>query len=98
MFRVVDEYQPDLVLISAGFDTWKADPLGGMQVSEAGYDALFALFAEFASKHCEGRMVCVLEGGYDPPGLISGVRAALTSMTTSKIARPLRKVLERFSF
>ena len=74
---VVDEYRPELILVSAGFDTWVNDPLGGMAVTEEGYAALFGLFRDWAETHCAGRLVYALEGGYDPPGLASGVRAAL---------------------
>jgi len=74
---VVDEYRPELILVSAGFDTWMNDPLGGMAVTAEGYAALFGLFRDWAETHCAGRLVYALEGGYDPPGLASGVRAAL---------------------
>ena len=74
---IVGEYEPDLILVSAGFDTWKDDPLGGMQMTARGYAALFGLFAGWASVHCPGRLVFALEGGYDPAGLVAGVRAAL---------------------
>ena len=74
---VVDEYRPELILVSAGFDTWMNDPLGGMAVTAEGYAALFGLFRDWAETHCAGRLVYALEGGYDPLGLASGVRAAL---------------------
>ncbi len=74
---VVNEYRPDLILVSAGFDTWVNDPLGGMAMTAGGYGALFGLFLRWAEEHCPGRVVFALEGGYDPPGLVAGVRAAL---------------------
>ncbi len=77
---VVAEWQPDLILVSAGFDSWKHDPLGGLQVSEQGFQALFALFRGWADQHCPGRLALALEGGYDPEGLVAGVRAALGSL------------------
>ena len=77
---VVREWQPDLILVSAGFDTWKRDPIGGLNVSEQGFQALFALFRSWAEEYCPGRLALALEGGYDPEGLVAGVRAALGSL------------------
>ncbi len=78
---LVDVYRPDLILVSAGFDTWHLDPLGGMRMTAAGYRALFGLYQAWARRHCRGRIVYALEGGYDLSGLVAGVRAGLTVMT-----------------
>lgn len=77
---IVDEFAPDLILVSAGFDTYCRDPMGGMAVTEEGFGNLYALFAQWAARHCPGRLVLALEGGYDPRGLAGGVRAALESL------------------
>ncbi|TAH36952.1 MAG: histone deacetylase [Planctomycetota bacterium] len=77
---VVEEHQPDLILVSAGFDTWQHDPLGGMRMTERGYAAMFSLFRSWADRFCPGRIACALEGGYDPAGLSAGVRAALEAL------------------
>jgi acetoin utilization deacetylase AcuC-like enzyme len=74
---IVREWEPDLILVSAGFDTWRDDPLGGLSVGEEGFRALFALYRSWADACCPGRLAFVLEGGYDPAGLVAGVRAAL---------------------
>ncbi len=81
---IIDEYRPDLILVSAGFDIWKHDLLGDMKVSEEGFAALFGLFQRWADEHCGGRLVCALEGGYDPAGVVAGVRAALEVMTRAR--------------
>jgi len=78
---IVDQWKPDLILVSAGFDAWKDDPLGGLRVSETGFRELFALFASWSARHCPGRLAMVLEGGYDPRGVEAGVRAALLAAT-----------------
>lgn len=78
---VVDAYRPELILVSAGFDTYLADPLGGMRMTGAGYLALFRLYRSWAERHCPGRLALALEGGYDLAGLVLGVRAGLTAMT-----------------
>ncbi len=77
---LVDEFEPDLVLVSAGFDAGRNDPLGGLSVTTPGFAALFSLFAGWAARHCAGRIVLTLEGGYDPEGLAAGVRAALGAL------------------
>jgi len=74
---VVAAFRPELILVSAGFDTWAADPLGDLAITAAGFAALYALFRGWADEHCPGRLVCALEGGYDPAGVVAGVRAAL---------------------
>ncbi len=74
---IVGEFQPDLILVSAGFDTWKNDPLGGMAMTTSGYQALFSLFLGWAARYCPDRIVFALEGGYDPAGLVTGVRTSL---------------------
>ncbi len=88
--RVVDPivaaFEPELVLVSAGFDTWKLDPLGGMAVTERGFRELFGVFAGWAERHCPGRIALALEGGYDLAGLVNGVRAAVESVTGDEVA------------
>jgi len=80
---VVRAFEPELILVSAGFDTWRDDPIGGMAQTERGFAALYALFRRWADEHCPGRLVMVLEGGYDGAGLVAGVRAALGAMTAA---------------
>lgn len=82
---IVDQYRPDLILISAGFDTWHRDPLGPMKVTEAGFQQLFQLFRTWADRHCPGQLVMALEGGYDPAGLVAGVRAGLSALTVHAV-------------
>ncbi|HUT34945.1 MAG TPA: histone deacetylase [Planctomycetota bacterium] len=60
-----EQFRPDFVLVSAGFDGHRDDPLGGMRLSDADYGELARLCRGIAEKHCEGRLVATLEGGYD---------------------------------
>ena len=92
---VVDQWQPDLILVSAGFDTWMWDPLGGMLVTEDGYRALFATFARWSRDHCPGRLAFVLEGGYNLTGVATGVRAAIETMTGASPEVTLRDAPSR---
>ena len=69
------EFQPDFVLISAGFDAYKDDPLGGMKLTAEGYAELTRIVIGIAERCCQGRIVSVLEGGYDLEGLADSVEA-----------------------
>jgi acetoin utilization deacetylase AcuC-like enzyme len=59
------QYAPDVLLLSAGFDAWQADPLGGMRVTRDGFRAWGDWLRELAAEVCGGRVLAVLEGGYD---------------------------------
>ena len=62
---VLEEFRPELLLVSAGFDAHMDDPLGGMRVTTEGYGALTAGLLAAADRLCGGRIVFVTEGGYD---------------------------------
>ncbi len=61
----LEGFAPQMLLISAGFDAWRDDPLGGMQVTEAGYRRCGERLAAAAAELCSGRSLSLLEGGYD---------------------------------
>jgi acetoin utilization deacetylase AcuC-like enzyme len=70
---IADSYQPDLVLVSAGFDSHRLDPLGGMEVTSHGFGALCTMVQRIADEHADGRLALVLEGGYSLDGLSGSV-------------------------
>lgn len=72
-----DVWNPELVVVSAGFDAHHTDPLGRMQLTEAGFARLALLLREAAGRWCGGRLALVLEGGYDLRGLGRCVEATL---------------------
>ncbi|MFQ5701066.1 MAG: histone deacetylase [Acidobacteriota bacterium] len=71
------EFDPDFILISAGFDAHRADPLGGMNLTEDGYARLSALVGSWAAQVCHGRILSTLEGGYDAGALARSVASHL---------------------
>ncbi|MHC4479279.1 MAG: histone deacetylase family protein, partial [Planctomycetota bacterium] len=77
---VVDPFQPDFVLISAGFDAHIDDPIGGMKVTAKGFARLTKMIMQLAAKHCQGRIVSILEGGYNLKGLADSVEAHIRSL------------------
>jgi acetoin utilization deacetylase AcuC-like enzyme len=74
------EFDPDLILVSAGFDIHGNDPLGGMRVTPAGFAALTSSIMNIAKACCDGKIVFTLEGGYDLNGLRDSVKAVLREM------------------
>jgi acetoin utilization deacetylase AcuC-like enzyme len=72
---LMDGFRPDLVLVSAGFDSRENDPLGRFRLSDEDFSELTTVMLEIADKHSGGRLISVLEGGYNLAGLSSAVRA-----------------------
>jgi acetoin utilization deacetylase AcuC-like enzyme len=77
---IVRAFKPDLILLSAGFDAYMDDPLGGMQVTAECFGRLTAALARVADECCDGRVVAVTEGGYDLKGLADCLRAAVGAL------------------
>jgi acetoin utilization deacetylase AcuC-like enzyme len=67
--RLADKIQPQLVLLSAGFDTHRDDPVGSLGLDFEHIDQLTNIVLDVADAHADGRVVSVLEGGYNPPDL-----------------------------
>jgi acetoin utilization deacetylase AcuC-like enzyme len=75
-----DVFQPEFVIISAGFDAHKDDPLAGMGLTEDGYAALTGIAARIARRHCQGRILSCLEGGYNLKALSASVERHLLAL------------------
>jgi acetoin utilization deacetylase AcuC-like enzyme len=71
----LEAFAPDLILLCAGFDAHLHDPLGGLRFVEADFRDATLRVMEIAARRCGGRIVSVLEGGYNPPDLASSVSA-----------------------
>ncbi len=69
------EFKPDLILISAGFDSREGDPLGGFKLTDTDFAELTKMMLDLAREQCKGRLIGVLEGGYNVAGLASAVVA-----------------------
>ena len=74
------EYKPQLVLLSAGFDAYFNDPLGGMRITPDGFAALTRILLDIADNCCKGRFLAVLEGGYHVAGLAKSAKCVLEEM------------------
>ena len=73
-------FQPDFVLVSAGFDAAKGDLLGRMNVTPEGYAELTRIVKAIADQYCHGRLVSVLEGGYNLDSLAASVEAHVRAL------------------
>lgn len=69
VFPALDEFRPLLVIVSAGFDAHKSDPLAQLMLDESDYVWVTEQLVEAAFRHARGRLVSTLEGGYDLPAL-----------------------------
>ncbi len=84
------EFNPDMILVSAGFDIYLSDPLGGMDVTGEGFYNITKALNNAAKKTCNGNIVFVLEGGYSPIGLKDGAFNVLRALTeTSNCVNPI---------
>ena len=80
--RAIDDYKPNAILLSSGFDAHRRDPLGGMNVTEQAYGEITRRIVECAERHCQGRVFSLLEGGYDLEGLSASVAEHVNAMRT----------------
>jgi len=74
-------YKPDFIFLSAGFDAHWRDPLGDIRLTTEGFSTLSKIVTDWASQLCEGRLVSVLEGGYDLKGLSESTQVHLKALT-----------------
>jgi acetoin utilization deacetylase AcuC-like enzyme len=76
----IDGFHPDLILISAGFDAHWRDPLASLNLTEADFGWATRKLMDLADRHCAGRIVSVLEGGYDLEGLAKSAAAHVDAL------------------
>ncbi|MDR0779225.1 MAG: histone deacetylase family protein [Pseudomonadales bacterium] len=81
---VLDAFRPQLLLVSAGFDAHRDDPLGGLCLDESTYAWLGATLRAIAQQHCQGRLLSVLEGGYNLSALGPSVAAYLSGQAPAR--------------
>ena len=81
LVKAADAFHPELIMISAGFDSREGDPLGRFRLTDTDFGDLTTLLRTIAAKHAGGRIVSVLEGGYSLSGLASGVSAHVAALS-----------------
>jgi len=73
LFSAVTAFKPDFILLSAGFDAHRDDPLAGLEVTDAGFREMTRIVKSLAETECQGRVVSCLEGGYNLAALARSV-------------------------
>lgn len=89
------QFDPEFVLISAGFDAHARDPLGGMGVTEEGFGLMARTLLRVARDHAQGRCAAILEGGYDLEGLQRSTTCVLDEMRGETLDTPLPSITRR---
>ena len=74
------EFRPDFVLVSAGFDAHEDDPLANMRMSTQGFGLMTARIQKAANELCRGRLISMLEGGYNHEALSESVQIHLENL------------------
>ena len=83
---VLRQFEPDLIIVSAGFDAHERDPLGGMRLSTAAFAAMTLELRAVADACCRGRIVSVVEGGYHLQALAASLDAVIEAHAASGVA------------
>jgi len=76
----IEHFKPEFILISAGFDGHIDDPLSGTTLSSGVYRDMTSIIKNCADRHCPGRIVSLLEGGYNLEALAESVEAHLAGL------------------
>jgi len=87
---VLRQFEPDLLIVSAGFDAHERDPLGGMRLSTAAFGAMTAELRLVAEECCRGRIVSVTEGGYDLHALAASLDAVIEAHAAPASTSPVQ--------
>ena len=81
LLPAMEQFRPELVVVSAGFDARADDPIGGMALTDADFEELTRLLLDLAKRHAGERLVSILEGGYNLAGLASAVFAHVQALS-----------------
>lgn len=86
LMAAMDDFKPELVMISAGFDSRAGDPLGHFRLTDNDFTDLTNVMLEIADKHAGGRLISVLEGGYNLTGLTQAVASHSSALKAGETA------------
>jgi acetoin utilization deacetylase AcuC-like enzyme len=76
----LEEFAPDLILVSAGFDAHARDPLANLRLEAEDFGWITGKLVDLAGEYCDGRLVSTLEGGYDLVALAESATAHVTEL------------------
>ena len=75
-----DNFKPEIILISAGFDAHKRDPLAQINLESDHFNIITKKIVEIANTHCDGKIISFLEGGYDLTALSESIKEHLNAL------------------
>lgn len=81
LFPIAAQFKPEFILVSVGFDIYHQDPLGGMLVTKAGFSFMTSILLKIADQSAGGRILFILEGGYNLQGLKEGSKEILLQIS-----------------
>ncbi len=84
----IQSFKPEMIFVSAGFDAHWNDPITSLGLSTAGFYMLSKKLVGLAEEHCNGKIVFVLEGGYDPVNVVNGAAAVFTALMNKSFIDP----------
>lgn len=84
---VVEQYLPQIILVSAGYDGHRDDPISSTLLSTRWFATVATMLKQYAAESCEGRLLFILEGGYNPQSLEASVLATLDSLLAPEAPR-----------
>lgn len=87
---MVEKFRPQMLFISAGFDAHWNDPLTSLGLSTRGFFNISKKLVDLAEEYCQGKIVFVLEGGYDPLNVANGSAAVFDALTNSTLSHEIR--------
>ncbi|MFT5699449.1 MAG: acetoin utilization deacetylase AcuC-like enzyme [Desulforhopalus sp.] len=92
--RVVYQYRPEMILVSAGFDAYEGDYVSSMRLSNQGFGYMTRSLMKWANDLCDGRLLITLEGGYDLIGLKEGVFTVLSELVGKTLDAPFTAAMD----
>ncbi len=85
---LTEQYSPEFILVSAGFDAYQVDPLGGMLVTSEGFARLTRFVMQLAEENCRGNIAFLLEGGYNTAEIGLIVKSVTEEILDLKVSDP----------
>jgi acetoin utilization deacetylase AcuC-like enzyme len=79
----LERFEPELIIVSAGFDAHERDPLGQLELADDDFGWITREICNYAAGHCDGRVISILEGGYDLEALASASAAHVMALTSA---------------
>jgi acetoin utilization deacetylase AcuC-like enzyme len=92
---IVKKFRPQMLFVSAGFDSHWNDPITSLGLSTRGFFNISKKLVDLAEEHCDGRIVFVLEGGYDPLNVANGSAAVFDALTNSTLSQDVNDPFPR---